>query len=77
MNFHAFRSAARVYFADEANDDPGITEDSTIPRLRPYDPIARKVDLNLSGLARETVFNTRTGSSRRMQFERLETSRKR
>ena len=35
MNFHAFRAAARVYFADEPADDFEITENSTAPSLLP------------------------------------------
>ncbi len=38
MNFHACRSAARVYFADEPSDDFGITKDGTKPSLLPSIP---------------------------------------
>jgi hypothetical protein len=31
MNLHAFRSAARAYFADEATDEASITEECTTP----------------------------------------------
>jgi hypothetical protein len=33
MNFHAFRSAARVYFADGATDEAAIPEERTTPSL--------------------------------------------
>jgi hypothetical protein len=33
MNFHAFRSAARVYFAEEATNEASITEECTTPSL--------------------------------------------
>jgi len=33
MNFQAFRSAARLYFADEATDEAAITEECATPSL--------------------------------------------
>jgi hypothetical protein len=33
MNFHAFRSAARVYFAEEATNEASVTEECTTPSL--------------------------------------------
>jgi hypothetical protein len=59
MNLYAFRSEARVYFADKATDKAAIPEECATPSLLLFNPSTCQARPRFSDLAWETVFNAR------------------